>query len=490
MRVKVLFLVLLIAFVGMPRLGHAEKVRTNQRAKVYNRPGEQGKVLVKLKEGQVVTVVAKGEGRWIKVRAAGRTGYVPRTVLDMPTEGKVTRNTRRRPFVDGRGTRRGFGGTSSAPDDRIGADATGDLDVDDDDDDEEEDDDDDAGEASGRSAGGGDDDDDEDDEDEEEDDRVRARVSKRTALYDEPDDESEESYEASPKDVLFILEQQGKWTLVETDEGDVGYIETDKLEIQKTGGRGGKSGRTIDLRGRLGVTIMSQSMSSAGGNADLPDVYKLGSSAATVALGGAVLFPHKESFVVGGEVTWNIARAFPGITYMDKTTSFTMHDFNLRAVGGYDFKKPNGMVAFGRLGYHYASFLVSNVTNLTENNARLPSEVIQGPTIGAAFSIPRLTDKIGLRASVDALIVAGRVSQTANLEDGADPSAKRYIVGGLFTYRWKPELDIQASYDLNYASVQFGAPVPTSMRGHSPTVTSVSRTDLSHTVTVGVAKAF
>src|SRR5665647_29194 len=104
MRVKVLFLVLLIGVLGVPRLGHAEKVKTNQNAKVYNRPGEQGKVVVKVKEGQAMTVLAK-EGRWLKVRVSGRTGYVPRSKVDMSDDEEITRNTRRRPFVDGRSTK-------------------------------------------------------------------------------------------------------------------------------------------------------------------------------------------------------------------------------------------------------------------------------------------------------------------------------------------------------------------------------------------------
>ena len=117
MRVRVLFLVLLLGGVA-----HAEKVKANQSARVFNRPGEHGKVVAKVKEGQAMTVLAK-EGRWIKVRVAGRTGYVPRTKVDLPDDEEIVRNTRRRPFVDGRGTKRGFGG-EEAPDDRGGADAT------------------------------------------------------------------------------------------------------------------------------------------------------------------------------------------------------------------------------------------------------------------------------------------------------------------------------------------------------------------------------
>src|SRR5437764_12991911 len=103
MRVTALIWVLLL----VAGRADAEKVKTNQSTKLYAHPGEQGKVLLKVKSGQTMTVVAK-EGRWLKVRVQGRTGYVPRSKVDLPDDdGEIARNTRRRPFVDGRGTKRG-----------------------------------------------------------------------------------------------------------------------------------------------------------------------------------------------------------------------------------------------------------------------------------------------------------------------------------------------------------------------------------------------
>src|SRR5262245_35245956 len=115
--------VLVAGAVALPSVARAEKVKTNQSAKLYTRAGEQSQVLLKLKSGQTMTVLAK-DGRWLKVRVSGRTGWVPRSKVDMPDDEEIGRNTRRRPFVDGRGTKRGFGG-ETGPDDRIGADATG-----------------------------------------------------------------------------------------------------------------------------------------------------------------------------------------------------------------------------------------------------------------------------------------------------------------------------------------------------------------------------
>src|SRR5678815_4990093 len=119
--------VVLILGLAWSRPADAEKVKTNQTTKLYSRAGEQSPVILKLKPGQTMTVLAK-DGRWIKVRVSGRTGWIPRSKVDMPNDDEeLARNTRRRPFVDGRGTKRGFGG-EGGPDDRIGADATGDGD--------------------------------------------------------------------------------------------------------------------------------------------------------------------------------------------------------------------------------------------------------------------------------------------------------------------------------------------------------------------------
>src|SRR5215470_8904189 len=123
MNARALFVVLILGALAWSRPADAEKVKTNQITKLYARAGEQSPVVLKLKSGQSMTVLAK-DGRWIKVRVSGRTGWIPRSKVDLPNDDEeLARNTRRRPFVDGRGTRRGPG--EGGPEDRIGADALG-----------------------------------------------------------------------------------------------------------------------------------------------------------------------------------------------------------------------------------------------------------------------------------------------------------------------------------------------------------------------------
>jgi hypothetical protein len=543
MRVTVLILVL-VGVLGAPATSFAEKVRTNSKAKVYNRPGEQGKIVVRVKEGQAMTVLAK-EGRWVKVRVAGRTGFIPRTYLDLPADDEeIARNTRRRPFVDGRSTKRSFGG--SAPDDRIGEDATedhGSMDEADDEGSDEassDDDEDDkkpekpekkekkekkaekkpkksekAEKASKASKDDADEDDEEDssegsdedepateEEEEAKDERKKARVSEKTIAYSEPDKKSDKQFTATPKDMLFVESTKGKWTEVSVEEGDIGWILSSKLETDSDDDSGDEGGgskkRIIDTRARLGFRLVSQRLTSKGGGMTWPDNYKIGSSAAAISLGGSLLFPYKKDFLVGGGIDYDLAYAIPGIAFDPDgpaegsapggTTSFTMHTLRVRGFGGYNFHKKNGLVVLAKLGLHYESFMVANNIDLVKNTARLPSEVIKGPSLGLGLSIPRLTDKIGLTINLDAVLVGGSVTQTKNLEDGQDPSVKRYTVSGILNYEYSKGFDLNFGYDMNYATLTFGAPIATSMRMH--TGTGVTRTDLNHTVSAGISKSF
>jgi hypothetical protein len=168
------------------------------------------------------------------------------------------------------------------------------------------------------------------------------------------------------------------------------------------------------------------------------------------------------------------------------TTSIGLHNLRLRALGGYDMKKRNGMTLFGRLGFHYQSYQVASVADLTKNTSKLPSEIIKAPALGVGIAIPRLTKKIGLRGSLDAILFSS-VSQTKNLEDGKSPSARGALFEAGMTYHWKKDMDILATYDLTYLSMGFGAPVPTSKRGAAA---ATSRGDQFHSFTAGIGKAF
>src|SRR5262245_34552373 len=315
MRVPTLGLLIAMVSAGSSRTSHAEKVKTNQAAKIYNHPGEQGKVILKVKEGQAMTVLSR-DGRWLKVRYQGRTGFVPRSKVDLPEGDELVRNTRRRPFVDGRGTKRGFGG-EGGPEDRVGADATGEGEDDssavgstkskpkpkakDEDDDDRgskskpkskaknEDDDDGGGKSKPKSKAKAADDepDDEpkggkDDDEKGEDTQQAVHVTEKVKVYEEANKESSVSFVAEPGDDLYLDDPKatkGKWTLVSKKEGDIGYVLTAKLDLgseDDDGGGGSPAKRQIDLRGRLGFAIVQEAMTTPGGTGKPPDAYNLG----------------------------------------------------------------------------------------------------------------------------------------------------------------------------------------------------------------------
>jgi hypothetical protein len=543
MRVSVLILLVLLGTAGV---ASAEKVRTNQSTKLYAGPGEQKKVLLKVKSGQNMTLLAQ-DGRWLKVRVQGRTGYVPRSKVDMADDDEIARNTRRRPFVDGRSRRRGFGG-EAGPDDRVGADAIGegreDEDTGGDEAEEEEapkkpakkskpvDDEEDEPKKPAKKAKPVDDEEEEDepkkpakkakpaddededvvsDDDEEEvddsksaepdedeaDKRPTARVAKRVSVFEDADEESEEKFVARPTDVLYPVESKGRWTAVENEEGDFGWVETEFLELDDGGG-GGMKKRRIELGARLGLMFIQQGMRAGGGNLKVPDNYNIGTSSVTISLGGTFTTPFKKKYILGADVGYDYSKTLFGGVFYDPdgaqmgmpgvNTALTIHNFNLRGMGGYDLKKKSGAAIFGRLGYRYQSYLVADYASTTKNPARIPQEIMKGPTLGAAFAMPRLTDKIGVRVSLDAILFGGSLTQTKGLEDGSAPTFKAVTVGAGFLYKWKKKMDLQATYDLRYTGISFGSPPATSMRGHMGT--SVTRTDFFHMITAGVAMPF
>jgi hypothetical protein len=229
-------------------------------------------------------------------------------------------------------------------------------------------------------------------------------------------------------------------------------------------------------------------MATVGGVAMQPDNYALSTSALTIALGGSLLYPYKARFVVGGEGTYDLARAVPGIKVMGGNTGLSLHNLRLRGLAGYDLRRKNGLMLYGRLGFHYQSYQVSNVGDLAKNTAKLPSEIVTSPAIGVGVAIPRLTKKIAVRASLDTMLVGTSVKQTKGLEDGTEPGGSGFILGATMVYEWRKDYDIIAAYDLTLFSMSFGAPLAGSQRGHMGT--SVSRSDVFHALTVGLVRGF
>src|SRR5690349_16296853 len=99
-----------------------EMVEAKRSADVFASPGEQSRVVTRVRAGKEMEVL-KRQSQWIKVRVNGRTGWITQTnVQSVEMREAPERTKRARPFVEGRSTRRGS--RAKAPSDRVGSDAT------------------------------------------------------------------------------------------------------------------------------------------------------------------------------------------------------------------------------------------------------------------------------------------------------------------------------------------------------------------------------
>jgi SH3-like domain-containing protein len=470
----------------------AERVRTTKSTKVYKRTGEQSGVVTKVAKGKTLDVISK-QGRWLKVRVNGRTGWVTQSNVVSLEARDLPRNTRRRPFVDGRSTRRGWSG--GAPDDRVGADAVEDDDDGGDDGGGRRADEDDGDDEPRRASRRGDDDDDDEGDDGDGDDEadtvqmVTVSVGK-AKLYPRASKRSKPVLTVRRGAKLLVLDESasGDWIRVEDEDGEAGWIAADA--VTASDGRS-RPKRILAATARLGFasvggTFDSNAAPTMGLNP--PVDYTFGSTAVSIAIGGEAVFAFKQDLYLGAGLEYLGCVATPGIRYasgqMAEDIGFKTHDIDARGLLGYDFHKPNGMTAWARLGYHYGMFSVANLQNL----AKIPSEVFKGPTVGAALRIPRLTNKLGAEASLD-LVYPGARTQTKGNEDGTESSAMAATLQLGGSYAWKGAWALGAAYRLGYASTSWTGP-SARVTGTMGAATAAKRTDIAHVLTVGLGRSF
>jgi len=513
----------------------ADEVRTTHTTKILKRPGEQSPVVIRVSAGHEMEVLEE-QGRWLKVKVEGHEGWVTRTSVESTTEAReVQRNTRHRPFVDGRSLRRGWSG--DAPDDRVGEDATGgdddaasakdkddggddddavakpkkkaapvkvkahhDADADDGDGDDEvaakpkakkhakkhaakhDDDGDDDGDKPKKHDDG---DDDGDQAEQEPAKKMMTVTADETDLRAKPSKHAKSTLTVGKGDRLAFVDQSddGKWVQVENEDGDAGWIRAKDIQPD------GHGAREVRTDARLGFASIGETFKSDG-TGNLAN-YTMGSAAVALALGGSIDWKYGEQYRIGAELTYVGSKATPGIRYTDGTTTtdipFTTHDIDARLRAGYDMHSEKGTVLWGHLGYHYGMFSVDNVGDLTKNLAHLPSEILSGPTVGLGIDIPKLGEKIGARAAAD-LLYPGTRSQTKGLEDGASSKAMAAYLTALLSYQWKSDITLDAGYRLDYATTTWSGAATASMRGTNST--TAARTDLTHVLTVGLSKSF
>lgn len=471
--------VLLLGVWGTAQQASAETMEATRDTRVMSRPGEKSRVVTRVDAGTSMRVLAK-KGRWYKVKADGRTGWVKRTsVASTRAARKSVRNTRRKPFVEGRSTRRGWSG--SAPDDKVGADALEEEELIEEDFDDEE------VEVAARS----DRSDRRDDDLDEPVDRFVVAAAE-TDLMTKPSSSSDAvvMVEAG-RELLVIRESRdGEWILVENEDGDAGWIRAGDVDDSSAGAyRYAKTTKTAGAR--IGYASMG-SVFASDGMGELAN-YNTASAAATISVGGQYIHKYSEQYLIRGDATYTGSRSSPGIRYVNEAgdaadIAFTMHEVDIGAAVGYNLKMDNGAVVYGRVGYHYGQFGVHSVDDFTVNLAYIPSEIIKGITVGAHVDVPRLNEKYAVRVGLDAIYPNGQIQQTVGLEDGELAKVTGAWGTAQVIYQWKPDMTLQGMYRYGMHKIEWTGQAEGSMRPHQ--ATEAARKDVTHGLYVGVGKDF
>lgn len=466
------------------QVASAETVEARRTASVYASPGEKSRVVTRVRPGMELKVLSR-DGRFIKVRVNGRTGWIARSNVEQRQARTKVRKNRRRAFVEGRSRKRG--GRKAAPRDRVGADAVEDAFLDEEEfsDEEElpEDEDFEDGEENPLDDG----EEEEVVEEEPEQDTVVALAA--TSLRADPDAEADEVADLDKGQTLYVLERDGEWIKVENDQGDVGWV----MDAAVGGGGYQYEKWDNDVYAGLGFQFLGQTFTSNGAG-NLAQ-YQISSNAIVLGLGGELYYPYSDKIILAGDLGASLAKASPGIKVavgdMASEIGFTSYQVDLGVRGGYVISEESGLAGYLRLGYHWEKFGVANVNDFeTTNIAYLPSEILTGFMVGVLVDMPSFQEKWRFRGGVDLLLGAKR-TQTRGLEDGATSSAG--ALRGLLRadYRFRPNLDITASYQLFQAKTQWAGTVADSMRPHlSDGTAGAERKDLTHTIFVGAARSF
>jgi len=336
----------------------------------------------------------------------------------------------------------------------------------------------------------GDDDGGEDESGEEEEEKGPQKVKIRVAeagMRGEPSEDSEEVrfYDKGAELTVIRKSESGKWILVEDDKGDSGWILASDTATQ--GYQHPKY--TARAVAAVGYTSVGSAFAS-NGTGELAN-YQYSSAAASVAVAGELILKLSDTYLFAVDGGYTGTRATPGIRYMNsegQTTDigFTMHDLGAGASLGYNLKSAAGTTLYGRIGYHLGRFDIHDVDNFEVNLAMLPSEVLKGMTVGAHIDVPHFTDKVAMRLGGDLLYPNGVREQYAGLEDGAVSQTMVAWALGRVSYCWKPSLVIELRYRFTYGKTSWSGEATDSMRPHH--ATEANRTDMAHTVMLGVGK--
>ncbi len=312
----------------------------------------------------------------------------------------------------------------------------------------------------------------------------------RARLYELPSARSEPVERAAVGSELVVVGRSGRWMKVQNQRGVAGWIPDAAVERP----RRPPPVEKLVVRASAGVGYASIGQSFASSSDDPRGAYSLSSGAAVLGLGGELVHATTDRWRLAGDLAYRLTIAAPGIRYIDPETGggadigFKRHQVDLGARAGYTLGGDMGMVAYGRVGFHYDNFRINDVSNFDRNLARLPSEVLTGVTVGALLDVPRLGKAWSARARIDALPLLASRQQTTGLEDGASSQAFAAWGGAQVEYAWDDVYRLSAAYEYAYARTRWKGAAEGSMRQHM--ADSARRKDSAHQLFLGVGRSF
>ena len=490
----------------------AERVWTVRPVTLREEPNGLAPSVVRVKRNRALRIVDR-DGRWLRVRYRGKTGWVAQV------------NVRRR---------RGNKSVESSPErsrsavliDVSGGDSGNDMDIDrrvesgDRDDSDERSDGDDRELASHqhRAASADTSVEDHGTDGEGRDGRLCTRSSwcgkiSRGGMRLVVDTELVQAFErpGAGEKVVFTVEKNQQltvmgrnksgWFLVEAPGGKVGWIHTSAVRdkgkfvraitpadqlTRKEARSAAKEPRTSKKRGRflakvsIGIGFAATGSNLRGSAAESGYLATAQSLAARVA--GGASFRVAGKLYMGIDAGYSVLTVGSGIRY--KTASNEVSDIGFighrtQASAKLGYVSRHG--AFVRVGYHFETLNLDNA----DNAAELPREQLQSPLVGIEFWLPELVGSLSA-AICGELMLGTSIDQSEGKEDGAEVDSAWALGARLYvSYPVTSYLSLDAVYRYGLTRAKWNG---TSNRDLA--VTDASRTDQAHLVTVGMGAYF
>jgi len=440
--------------------------KTTIEVVLRKKPGERQAVVAKLPAGTTVVIV-KEEGRWLRVRAGRRIGYLTRTtVADTAPPATppivVTPTPPAADVLDGRGESiaaepRGVGPSNSWSSDRSKLTRSG---------------------GTGLFVG------------------VTATT---TVLYAEARAGAAKIADAARGSRLAVLDATDPaWIHVRDAEGRDAWVArqdvdnaTAAVAITGAAAPGGpdKPGDAFvrstpgRLAVRAGAAIGYRSLGmdfTSNGSSGLANyLVSADASAADVDLDVVAQPTTRTRLGVDGRVQVSTSTPGPGIDYVGPSRVGGKIPFSTFAADAgvrIGFRTRRVFELALRGGIHYDAFVAKEV----ENAARLPREQLFGGTLGARVEITPPASRVSVGVRLDVLAI-GKRGQTAGLEDGTSSSAGAVWAGATIRILLRRHLSLVSAYDFGRATTTWSG-----MSARAPGVTEGSRIDSSQIVRIGL----